>query len=192
MTEPALSPILLVDCSYLAFLLESRNSAKQSKIYNKLDSTLLKNLTDPPIHCSITDKQNVYNVRDIILTLITNLIRMVSPDNIILVFGSSENLLENEYSEAIVRAILKPLDLDQIVLKNEKYSDFIFSFLQKYSPQLKDRLLVYATNSLNVWACCSHTLQHACACFTKNMRPIFILERLDWTFSLSSLTQVRL
>jgi hypothetical protein len=171
-----LSPILLVDCTYIAYLLESRHNSKRSNIYNKLDSKLLDNLTTSS-KLTITEKSDIYKVRDVVLTLVSNTIRLIHPDNIILVYNSAENLLTNEYSEQIVAEILKPLNWTSVFLKQGRYSDYIFSFLQKHSADLSGNLLVYLTNSITTWACCSSTLQHGMITFTRNMRPIFYSDK---------------
>ena len=174
--DDKLSPMLLIDCTYIAYLLESRHNSKRSTIYNKLDVKLLGNLTTDK-KLTWIEKSDIYKVRDIVLTLVSNTIRLIHPDNIILVYNSSENLLTNKYSEQIVAEILKPLDWTSVVLKQGRYSDYIFSFLQKHSAELQDKLLVYLTNSITTWACCSSTLHHGMITFTRNMRPIFYSDK---------------
>jgi hypothetical protein len=111
-------------------------------------------------------------MRETILGMISDITSLVRPKYILLVYGSSETLVENKYIEEIVRTILCPLQFDSYNLTGNTFSDFLFSYCQSLK-NLSTYNIISVTNSITAWACNSHTTQMGYIAFSKNLRPLY-------------------
>lgn len=107
---------------------------------------------------------------------LTATIRLLCPEKILLIYGSTENLLTTSVSQDIVREILGRSSLPSTEIAG-RYCDFVFTFCQRFNDELQGKLVTYLTNTITVWACCSHTLQHACVALGKDARPLIYTKK---------------
>lgn len=171
-TDLKLQPLILIDVSYLSFILESKHKSKQSKLYNALDENTLQILRKNPKFLTLKQKRIIYYIREAILGMISDITSLIRPEYIILIYGSSETLVENLYIENIVNFILQPFQFNSYTLQNNTFSDFLFSYCQSLD-KLSKYNIISVTNSITAWACNSHTTQMGYIAFSKNLRPLY-------------------
>lgn len=178
--KAGLEPILFIDGSYLAYLLEYKNSFKRSKIYKLLSNQkIVKSiLYDYENTLTLEERKGRYHLRQYILDIIEEIIKKANTNKITIIFNSAENKLQYIYSQSLIRKLCEPFKFDVITLKsNERFCDYIFTFCKCNPFLLEDKLLIYVTNSITTWACASLLLHHAFIAIGKDNKALMYNEK---------------
>lgn len=178
--KTGLEPILFIDGSYLAYLLEYKNSFKKSKIYNVLSNQkIVKSiLYDYEKSLTLEERRLRYDLKQYILDIIEEIIKKANTNKITIILNSSENKLQYIYSQSLILKVCEAFKFNTIYLeKDERFCDYIFTFCKQNSFLLDTKLLIYATNSITTWACASSRLNHAFIAIGKDNKALLYNEK---------------